>query len=138
MLKVFFSSWTQVAGVLLMSGALAWALKLTVIISTNGRIIDTGAAALFMKIGLLTLVVGSTGIGNYLSNNKAILWRALAILLSPVVVFGSFLLIGTLLAPLFQHTGIWYAPQEAPIAAIVLIYAVIGYLLFRTTPRMAN
>ncbi len=131
-LRLFFSKWTQVAGLLLIGGAFAWTLKLCVIVSTNGRIIDTGAAALFMKIGLLMLVIGSTGIGNRLSMNRALLLRIVAIILSPFVVFGSFLLIGMATSPLFKNTSVWYAEQEAPIAIAVVICLLVGSVLYRS------
>ena len=131
-LKSLFSRWTQVAGLLLMGGALAWAIKLAVIISTNGRIIDTGAAALFMKIGLLLFAIGSTGIGNRISLNRNIFLRTIAILLSPVVVFGSFLLFGMISGPLAKNIEVWYAQQEAGIAVAAVAYIAIGYLLYKS------
>jgi hypothetical protein len=131
-LKLLFSKWTQVAGLLLIGGALAWTIKIGVIISTNGRIIDTGAAALFMKIGLVMLIVGSTGVGNRLSLNRALVLRVIAIILSPVVVFGALILIGSLITPLFKNLDVWYAQQEAPIALAVIFNLAIGYILYRS------
>jgi hypothetical protein len=128
-LKSVFSRWTQVAGVLLMGGALAWTIKLCIIIATNGRIINTGAAALLMKTGIVLLLVGSTGIGYRLSRNKALWLRIVSILLSPVVVFGSLLLLAIFFVPLFQHIDLWYAQEEAPIAIAVVVCMPIGYIL---------
>jgi hypothetical protein len=137
-LKLFFYNWTRVASLLLIGGALAWTLKLGVIISTNGRIIDTGAAALLMKIGLLLLIIGSTGIGNRLSHNKALLLRILAILLSPVLIFSLLLLIGMVAVPLFKNTGVWYAQQEAPILIAVIVNFIAGYLLYKKHKPMVS
>jgi hypothetical protein len=137
-LKLLFSKWTQVAGLLLIGGALAWTIKLGVIISTNGRIIDTGAAALFMKIGLVMLLIGSTGVGNRLSLNRALLLRILAIILSPVVVFGSLILLGMFITPLFKNIDVWYAQQEAPIALAVIFNLAIGYILYRSHKSVAQ
>src|SRR5215218_7712118 len=131
-LRSLFSRWTQVAGLLLMGGALAWTIKLCIIIATNGRIINTGAAALLMKIGIVLLLVGSTGIGNRLSRNRTLWLRIIAIILSPVVVFGSLILIGTFIVPLFQHIDLWYAQQEAPIALAVVVCMPIGYILYKS------
>ena len=130
--KLTFSRWIQIAGLFLIGGALAWTIKLGVIISTNGRIIDTGAAAFLMKTGLLMLFVGSTGIGARLSLNRPILLRTIAIILSPVVVFGSFLLFAMVTGPLFKNSKVWYAQQEAPIALAVVVYLAVGYLLYRS------
>ena len=131
-LKSLFSKWTQVAGLLLMGGALAWAIKLCIIIATNGRIINTGAAALLMKIGIVMLLVGSTGIGNRLSRNRTLWLRTISIILSPVVVFGSLVLVGTSIVPLFRHIDLWYAQEEAPIAIAVVVCMPIGYLLYKS------
>jgi hypothetical protein len=81
---------------------LSWTIKLGVIISTNGRIINTGAAALFMQIGLFLLLLGSTGIGSRLSLYFTGWLRILAIILSPFVIFGTFVLISFITHPLFK------------------------------------
>ena len=112
--------------------AIVWPVK------KNGKIIDTGAAALFMKIGLFFLAVGSTGIGNRLSHKQAVLLRIIAILLSPVVVFGSCLLFGMLTSPLFSNSSVWYAQQEAPIAFAAIVYLAVGFLLFRNYQPVAR
>jgi hypothetical protein len=137
-LKLIFSKWTQVAGLLLIGGALAWFIKLVVIVSTNGRIINTGAAALLMQIGLLMLVIGSTGIGYRLSINRPILLRTMAIILSPVLAFGPCFLLGTIISPLFQNSRVWYVEQEAPIALAVIVYLSIGGLLYRSYRFIAH
>lgn len=131
-LKFIFSNWTKVAAFLLMGGALAWIIKLTVIVATNGQVIDTGAAALFMKIGLLLLAIGSTGIGNRLTVNRAVLLRVIAIVLSPVLLFALILLFGFVTEPLFKNTSLWYAEQEAPIAVAVLVSLLVSIILHRS------
>ena len=135
-LKTIFSKWTQIAGLLLIGGAIAWTIKLSVIIATNGQVIDTGAAALFMKVGLLMLGIGSTGIGYRLSLHRSLLLRTAAIMLSPVVMFATFLLFAKLISPLLStvlnSSDVWYAQQEAPIVLAVVFYLSIGYLLFRS------
>lgn len=135
-LKPLFSKWTQIAALLLIGGAFAWIIKLTVIVATNGQVINTGAAALFMKLGLLMLGIGSTGIGYRLSLHRSLLLRIAAIILSPVVVFASLLVLAKLIDPLFNtllsYSNVWYAQQEAPIALAVIFYLFIGYLLFRS------
>ncbi|WP_225000299.1 hypothetical protein [Cesiribacter sp. SM1] len=141
-LKLLFSKWTQVAALLLIGGAVAWTIKLGVIIATNGRIIDTGAAALFMKVGLLLLLIGSTGIGNQLSLNRTLMLRIAAIIFSPVVAAGLFLLFAMitkpLLNPLLNNSGVWYAQQEAPIALAVVFFLSMGCLLYRSYKPLAS
>ena len=136
--KRLFSNWTQTATFFLIGGALAWATKLAIIVSTNGRIIDTGAAALFMRIGLLLLLVGSTAIGSRLSANRTALLRVLAIVLSPVILFGLFFLPGFFITPLLANSSIWYAQQEAPIAIAVVVSAVAGFILLKSLNPVAR
>ncbi|GAA4299069.1 hypothetical protein GCM10023183_07920 [Nibribacter koreensis] len=132
-----YRHWTKVAAILLIAGALAWTIKLIVIISTDGRIIDTGAASLLMKAGIILLAIGSTGIGFRLSENRPTWLRILAILLSPLVVFALFLLIAQivtplLINPLLENTKVWYAQQEAPIGLAVIFFLAMGLLLFNS------
>lgn len=129
-------NWTRIAGSLLMCGALAWAIKLAVIISTNGRIIDTGVAALMMKVGLITFAIGSTGIGSRLMHNRNFFLRVISVILSPIVVFGSFLLFAAITTPLLKGSSIWYAQQESAIVLVVLVYAPVGYHLYRSADRL--
>jgi len=135
-LTSIISKWTKVAGLFLIGGALAWTIKLSVIIATDGRIIDTGAAAFLMKLGILMLLVGSTGIGYRLSLHRSPWLRITAILLSPVVVSGAFLLFAKLASPLVnilvENSSMWYAEQESPIALAVIFFSSIGYLLYRS------
>jgi hypothetical protein len=136
-LKLLSLKWTQLAGLLLVGGALAWAIKLCVIIATHGQIIDTGAAAWLMKMGLMMLMIGSTGIGYRLSMHRTLLLRILALMLSPVTVFGSFLLFSIITTPLVENSSVWYAQQEAPIALAVIVYMTVGYILYRSYQAVA-
>ena len=54
-------------------------------------------------------------------------------MVSPVIVFGSLVLIGITVGPLFQNSSVWYASQEAPIGVSVIVYLAIGYLLYRNS-----
>jgi hypothetical protein len=131
-LKSLSAQWTPIAGLLLIGASLAWIIKLGVIISTNGRIIDTGAAALCMRMGLLLFVIGSTGIGYRVSVNRNGWLRAVAMVVSPVVVFGSFLLLGMITGPFFKNSSVWYAEQEAPVGVCAIVYLAVGYFLYRS------
>jgi hypothetical protein len=137
-LKLIFSKWTQIAGLIMITGAIAWTIKLIIIISTNGGIIDTGAAAFFMTAGLLMLVIGSTGIGLRLTQGRNIFLRALAIILSPAFMFGSFILFSTITNPLFSGSSIGYAQEEAPIGFAVIVYLFAGYLLITSRPAAGS
>jgi hypothetical protein len=137
-MNLIFSKWTAIGSFFLMGAAIAWAIKLSVIVSSNGRIIDTGAAALFMKIGLVFFLIGSTAIGHHLSRKGAVWIRTLAVLFSPVVVFGSFLFFAMLLAPLVKNSPVPYVKQESAIAAAVFVYLTVGWLLYRSDKALAR
>ena len=126
------------AGYLLIAGALAWMFKLVVIVSTNGRIIDSGPAAILMTAGLILLFIGSTGIGFYIARTRGVVIRIVSILLSPALLFGSFLLMGMLSEPLFRDSIFWYAPQEAPIGLAVLLSLAVGLRLSRNRAEMVG
>ena len=74
--------WMAIAGTALVVGGVAWLLKLAVIVATGGRVVDTGAAAVFYLLGFLLLVIGSTGIGLWLTTNRAVPLRIAAVVLS--------------------------------------------------------
>lgn len=135
-IKSLFSNWTRVAAILLIGGALAWTIKLGVIIATDGRIITTGAASFFMKVGLIMLFVGSTGLGNRLSQNHTILIRTVAILLSPAIIIGLSLVLVTIINPIFENSQVWYAQQEAPIGVVAILGFVIGSFLYRSDQKI--
>lgn len=137
-MKSIFAQWNRVAGYLLIAGALAWMFKLIVIVSTNGRIIDTGPAAILMTAGLILLFIGSTGIGFSIARTRGIVIRIVSILISPALLFGSFLLMGTISEPLFRDSIFWYAPQEAPIALAVLLSLAVGLRLSRNRAEMVS
>lgn len=88
-----------------------------------------------MTIGIVLLLIGSTGIGYHLSRNRSVWVRAIAVILSPALVFGSFILIGMVTNPLLKNSSIWYAQQEAPIAVAVIVYMAVGYFLYRSGKR---
>jgi len=137
-MKSFFAQWNRVAGYLLIAGALAWMFKLVVIVSTNGRIINTGPAAVLMTAGLILLFVGSTGIGFQFARTRGIFVRIVSILVSPALLFGSFILCGMMSEPLFRDSVFWYAPQEAPIGIAVLLSLAVGLFLSKKRVEMVR
>jgi hypothetical protein len=63
-------------------------LKLWVIVATDGRVVATGAAATFLELGLVLLIVGSTGIGVRLMMGQDPSMRIVLALASPLVLLG--------------------------------------------------
>jgi len=80
--------WIAIAGTTLIAGGVAWLLKLWVIVATDGRVVATGAAATFLELGLVLLIVGSTGIGVRLMMSQEPSMRVVLGLASPLLVLG--------------------------------------------------
>jgi hypothetical protein len=55
--------WLMLAAVLMINGRLAWLAKLAVIVATDRRISDTGAADAFYLLGWALLALEATGFG---------------------------------------------------------------------------
>ena len=132
--------WISIAGTVLVIGGVSWLLKLAVIVATGGRVTDTGAAAVFYVLGLVLLLVGSTGLGLRLTINGTIAMRVLAVVLSPVVLFTSFVLLDSIGRAVVGDRGPDYVPDEAGILLAAVAWLALGYVLLskwtltRTTP----
>jgi hypothetical protein len=89
--------WIAIAGTALVAGGVAWLLKLWVIVSTDGRVVATGAAGAYYDLGLYLLMVGSTGVGLRLTIKLEPSMRVVLAVVSPIAfffLFGIFLGIG--------------------------------------------
>jgi hypothetical protein len=80
--------WIAIAGTALIAGGVAWMLKLWVIVATDGRVVATGAAATFLELGLVLLIVGSTGIGVRLMMGQEPSMHVVLAVASPLVLLG--------------------------------------------------
>ncbi len=138
--------WIAIAGTALIAGGVAWLSKLWVIVATDGRVVATGAAATFLELGLVLLIVGSTGIGVRLMMNQEPSMRIVLAVASPVVLLGvgyavggvigyAVLLIGSALAGVAVPG---YLLQEAGILGLAIIGLVAGiWLMVYVMPRGA-
>ncbi len=126
--------WIAIAGTALIAGGVAWLSKLWVIVVTDGRVVATGAAATFLELGLVLLIVGSTGIGVRLMMNQEPSMRIVLAVASPVVLLGvgyavggvigyAVLLIGSALAGVAVPG---YLLQEAGILGLAMIGLIAG------------
>jgi hypothetical protein len=138
--------WIAIAGTALIAGGVAWLSKLWVIVATDGRVVATGAAATFLELGLVLLIVGSTGIGVRLMMNQEPSMRIVLAVASPVVLLGvgyavggvigyAVLLIGSALAGVAVPG---YLLQEAGILGLAMIGLVAGiWIMAYVMPRGA-
>jgi hypothetical protein len=86
--------WIAIAGTTLIAGGFAWLLKLWVIVATDGRVVATGAAARFLELGLVLLIVGSTGIGVRAMMGQEPSMRVVLALASPLLFLGLGYMVG--------------------------------------------
>ena len=132
--------WTAVAGAVLVVGGVAWLLKLSVIVATDGRVVATGAAGAFFDIGFYSLLVGSTGLGLRLTKNEHPVTRIAAAVGSPfvfVLSFFAFDLVGRAVLGVAVPS---YLLGEAGIFISAVVWLAIGLpLLFGSVrePRKA-
>ena len=63
-------------------------MKLWVIVATDGRVVATGAAARFLELGLVLLIVGSTGFGVRVMMGQEPSMRVVLALASPLLFLG--------------------------------------------------
>ena len=86
--------WIAIAGTTLIAGGVAWLSKLWVIAATDGRVVATGAAATFLEVGLVLLIVGPTGIGVRVMMSQEPSMRVVLGLASPLVFLGVGYIVG--------------------------------------------
>jgi hypothetical protein len=127
---VFQERWSRIPGTVVAAGGVLWLAKLIVIVSTDGRVIDDGAAAVLYLFGLVVLATGSALIGYWLTEGYGALMRIAAGILGVagfVVVFLLFDAIGSFLV---GQRGPAYAADEAGIFLTTVLALAIGAWLW--------
>ena len=123
--------WSWIAGWLTLSGGVAWLAKIAVIVATDGRVMTTGAAAWLMRLGLVGLFVGVTGVGLWLARRGGWVTRAVAVLLSPVALAVALWGVGSLATSAFGMREPAYMRGEIGIVAAAVLGLAIGAWLLR-------
>jgi hypothetical protein len=134
--------WTAIAGTILVVGGVAWLLKLWVIVSTDGRVVATGAAGAFFDLGFYSLLVGSTGLGVRLMANQDTAMRGVGAVASLAAFFLSFSLFSAVgyagLAVGSAVIGVslpGYLLEEAGIFTSAVVWLAIGLALLFDSVR---
>jgi hypothetical protein len=139
--------WIAIAGSTLIAGGVAWFSKLWVIVAADGRVVATGAAASSLELGLVLLIVGSTGIGVRLMIRQEPSMRVVLALASPLVFLGVGYAAGGVIG--YSILVIWgavagiavpsYLLAEAGILGLAMIGLVAGvWLVAYVAPRGAG
>ncbi len=82
--------WLRIAVGPATGGGACWVAKAATIVATDGRIDDEGAAAVFYLAGLALMVVGSPAVGTLAAGGHVGSILTLALVLSPLLFFASF------------------------------------------------
>jgi hypothetical protein len=127
--------WSRIAGWLSATGGAAWLVKIAVIAAKDGRELDTGAAAWLMRLGLVCLLLGSTGVPLWLTRRRPTAARVAAVLASPIVLAASLVTLGSLATMAVGSRGPAWVRGEAGIVVAGAFWLVVGAALLRQVGR---
>ena len=130
--------WEHWAPVVLLTGAIFWLAKMSVIVATDGRVDSTGAAAVFYLGGVLLMAVGATAVGLWLTRGRATWLRVVAMAVSFVGFFVSFLVLEGIAKSAFGDAGPSYMSDEIGILVTAIFWLLAGALLVRARPASAT
>ena len=130
--------WEHWAPVVLLTGAIFWLAKMSVIVATDGRVDSTGAAAVFYLGGVLLMAVGATAVGLWLTRGRATWLRVVAMAVSFVGFFVSFLVLEGIAKSAFGDAGPHYMSDEIGILVTAIFWLLAGAVLVRARPAPAT
>lgn len=113
------------------AGGLAWLSKLAVIAATDGRVNDTGAAAVFYLLGAVLLAVGAGCATLRLLRPRKRWTRVAALLPAPVVFFASFVALESLVKAAVGDAGPAWLEDEVGILATGAVWLATGLAVLR-------
>jgi hypothetical protein len=120
----------------LVSGGVAWLLKLAVIavlVVAGDRDIESAAVAFFYLTGLGLLFIGSTALGLWLAMSRRAPLRKAAVALSPIVFWISYQVLDGIADSIVGEQAPDYVQSETGILLASLFWLAIGVMLLRST-----
>lgn len=127
--------WITITAIAAAAGGIAWLSKLAVIAATDGRVTDTGAAAVFFLLGAV-LLAGGAGCVTLRLLRRQSRWTTVAALLSaPIVFFASFALLDSVAKAVVGDAGPAWLEDEVGILATGAVWLAIGLTLLRGSFR---
>lgn len=130
---VSMSRATSILSRLLVLGALAWLVKVSLIAANGGTNTNEGAVAVFFAIGALGLLLGSSSLGLWLARRRPLVIAIVAGVASIAVFWLTFGLIDEALQSIVGDAGPVWFDEEAGIVVTALIWLAIGIALVRRT-----
>ncbi|MBA2468923.1 MAG: hypothetical protein H0V37_05915 [Chloroflexia bacterium] len=122
--------WVHIGSIAAALGGLSWLAKVAVIIATDGKVNDEGAAAFFYLLGVALMAIGSTAVGSQLAGGRSWWVLAVAVALSPILLVVSFAILDGVTKPLVGDRGPTYWGDEAGILVTGVVWLMIGVGLF--------
>ena len=124
------SRWTRIAAMVFVGGGVAFLLKLVAIPTTGGEDFESWVVALFFFAGMFGMFVGSTALGSRLAERAPLAVYAIALVLSPIVIWFVFLALDEGLKPIGEAGPDWYV-AEAGITVMAVLMVAAGLWLLR-------
>jgi len=128
----------RAAGLLALAAALAWSLKLGLIVSNGGENLDEGLVAVAYMLGLALFVATGAALGLALTTGRAAWLRGFGALLGPIAVLVLVGVLSSVGEPLVGDAGPSWLPDEVEIGLMVLVGLVAAGLLLRRRPEPAR
>jgi hypothetical protein len=135
-----FSRWPLWASLVLLAGGLSWLAKQAVIVATatDGHANESAPIAFFYLLGGALLLVGSTGVGLWLTRRRGLIARVSAAILSPIAFIALYSVLDSIGKPLVGTRGPAYLPDEVGIIAAAVVALGLGVWLFTTSRRASD
>lgn len=125
----------RILGAVAAAGGAAWLLKFAVIVGTDGRTTDTGAAAVFFVLGAAMMAVGAGTLTLRAARGRGS--AILAALLAPVLWAASFAILDPIAQGAVGDAGPAWLQDESAIALTGLVWLTVGLLALRLSPTPA-
>lgn len=119
----------RILGFIAAAGGAAWLLKFAVIVATDGRVDDTGAAAVFFVLGAGLMAAGAATLTLRAARGRGT--AIVAALLAPVLWAISFMVLDPLAQGAVGDAGPSWLQDESAIALTGAVWLVTGLVCAR-------
>ena len=114
----------RILGAVAAAGGAAWLLKFAVIVATDGRVDDTGAAAVFFVLGAVLMAVGAATLTLRAARGRGT--AIAAALLAPLLWAASFMVLDPLAQGAVGDAGPSWLQDESAIALTGAVWLAVG------------
>jgi hypothetical protein len=128
----------MLASGLLTAGGLSWLVKIGVIVATDGRVIDTGPAAVLMTAGIVLLLLGAAGTGAWLVGRRHPALHVLAAVGGVATLVAGSVGLGWVGTTLLRGVGPAYFDAEAGLLVVALLWSAVGLAALARARRPAT